>query len=105
MTVESRAGAQRIERAGAVLAKVRAEVRFCSGQCRAAAKRRLTSMTLAGSESLSETQYRVNPTESSNSQCSSALASIGPIESSAANSSRFAGSTEPQFTPIRRAMS
>ena len=72
---------------------------------RAAANRRLTSITLSGSESLSETQYLVKPSESSNSQCSSALASIGPIESSSANFSFLAGSTLPQLTPTRRAQS
>ena len=72
---------------------------------RTSANRRFTSITFLGSESLSDTAYRVKPIESSSSQCSRALASIGPIESSSANFSFLAGSTLPQFTPTRMAQS
>ena len=54
---------------------------------------------------MSETQYRVKPSESSSSQCSQALSSIGVIESSSSYFSFFAGSTLPQFTPTRIAQS
>ena len=50
----------------------------CNGTSgRSAAKRRFTSTTFRGSESFSETQYRVKPSRSSSSQCSRRWPSSG----------------------------
>jgi len=56
--------------------------------------------TLAGFESFSDTQYRVKPSRSSNSQCSKALSSIA-CSGHARHISPLFGSTEPQLTPTR----
>ena len=71
---------------------------------RLAANRTFASTTFAGSESLSETQYRSNPIPSSISACSRAEATIAPTES-CSNSPARAGSMEPQLTPMRIAQS